>query len=169
MTRIAKLAAALTFGTAVLAPSLASAEELFKIVTVKDEIVVGLNDDLTGVTQQYNVKSFRTFEYFALAAALYYGLAKAVTLARSGDATGAEIIRTLREAVVASPSITVVEHATVVDLHVVGNRSQERLQVKTTSPRDQHAPATPQEFGSYLAAQIEQSRQLIKASGAVPD
>lgn len=43
-------------------------------------VVVGLNDDLTGVTQQYNVKSFRTFEYFALAAALYYGLAKAVTL-----------------------------------------------------------------------------------------
>lgn len=31
------------------------------------------------------------------------------------------------------------------------------------------APATPQEFGSYLSAQIEQSRQLIKASGAVPD
>jgi tripartite-type tricarboxylate transporter receptor subunit TctC len=34
---------------------------------------------------------------------------------------------------------------------------------------DLAAPATPQEFGSYLAAQIEQSRQLIKASGAVPD
>jgi polar amino acid transport system permease protein len=44
-------------------------------------VVVGLNDDLTGVTQQLNVKSFRTFEYFALAAAIYYGLAKAVTLA----------------------------------------------------------------------------------------
>jgi len=34
---------------------------------------------------------------------------------------------------------------------------------------DLAAPATPQEFGSYLATQIEQSRQLIKASGAVPD
>ena len=31
------------------------------------------------------------------------------------------------------------------------------------------APASAQEFGSYLAAQIEQSRQLIKASGALPD
>lgn len=44
MTRIAKLAAGLTLGAAVLAPSFASAEELFKIVTVKDEVVVGLND-----------------------------------------------------------------------------------------------------------------------------
>ena len=43
MTRIAKLAAGLTLGAAVLAPSFASAEELFKIVTVKDEIVIGLN------------------------------------------------------------------------------------------------------------------------------
>jgi len=47
MTRIAKLgsklALGLTLGVAVLAPSFASAEELFKIVTVKDEIVIGLN------------------------------------------------------------------------------------------------------------------------------
>ena len=45
----------------------------------------------------------------------------------AADATGAEIIRTLREAVVASPSITVVEHATVVDLHVVGGRVEGAL------------------------------------------
>lgn len=44
MTRIAKLAAGVSLAAAVLAPSLASAETLFKIVTVKDEIVVGLND-----------------------------------------------------------------------------------------------------------------------------
>ncbi|QBF27096.1 amino acid ABC transporter permease [Pseudomonas tructae] len=46
-------------------------------------VIVGLNNDLTGVTQDYNVKTFRTFEYFALAAALYYVIAKAiVALAR---------------------------------------------------------------------------------------
>ena len=43
---------------------------------------------------------------------------------------------------------------------------QERL---VSLGADLAAPATPPEFGSYLAAQIEQSRQLIKASGAVPD
>ncbi|WP_263145617.1 amino acid ABC transporter permease [Pseudomonas sp. RIT-PI-AD] len=41
-------------------------------------VIVGLNDDLTGVTQDYNVKTFRTFEFFALAAALYYLIAKAI-------------------------------------------------------------------------------------------
>lgn len=44
-------------------------------------VIVGLNDDLTGVTQDYNVKTFRTFEYFALAAVLYYLIAKAIVLA----------------------------------------------------------------------------------------
>jgi polar amino acid transport system permease protein len=43
-------------------------------------IIVGLDTDLTGVTQQLNVKTFRTFEYFIIAAALYYILAKTVTL-----------------------------------------------------------------------------------------
>ena len=43
-------------------------------------VVVGLNTDLTGVTQELNVKTFRTFEYFAIAAVLYYLIAKAVTL-----------------------------------------------------------------------------------------
>ncbi len=41
-------------------------------------VIVGLNDDLTGVTQDYNVKTFRTFEFFALAAALYYLIAKTI-------------------------------------------------------------------------------------------
>jgi hydroxyproline transport system permease protein len=43
-------------------------------------VVVGLNTDLTGVTQDLNVKTFRTFEYFAIAAVLYYLIAKIVTL-----------------------------------------------------------------------------------------
>ena len=41
-------------------------------------VIVGLNNDLTGVTQDYNVKTFRTFEYFALAAVLYYLIAKLI-------------------------------------------------------------------------------------------
>lgn len=43
-------------------------------------VVVGLSDDLTGVTQELNVKTFRTFEYFTIAAALYYLLTKFITL-----------------------------------------------------------------------------------------
>ena len=43
-------------------------------------VVVGLNTDLTGVTQRFNVLTFRTFEYFAIAAVLYYLIAKFVTL-----------------------------------------------------------------------------------------
>ena len=41
-------------------------------------IVVGLNTDLTGVVQDLNVRTFRTFEYFALAAVLYYIIAKVI-------------------------------------------------------------------------------------------
>ncbi|MEZ5905448.1 MAG: ABC transporter permease subunit [Geminicoccaceae bacterium] len=43
-------------------------------------VVVGVNTDLTGVTQELNVRTFRTFEYFAIAAVLYYLIAKVVTL-----------------------------------------------------------------------------------------
>jgi hydroxyproline transport system permease protein len=43
-------------------------------------VVVGLNTDLTGVTQDLNVKTFRTFEYFTIAAVIYYLIAKLVTL-----------------------------------------------------------------------------------------
>jgi hydroxyproline transport system permease protein len=43
-------------------------------------VVVGVNTDLTGVTQSFNVKTFRTFEYFALAAVLYYLIAKGMAL-----------------------------------------------------------------------------------------
>ena len=44
-------------------------------------VTVGMNTDLAGVTQALNAVSFRTFEFFALAAIIYYVIAKAVTLA----------------------------------------------------------------------------------------
>ncbi len=43
-------------------------------------VIVGLNNDLTGVTQDYNVRTFRTFELFALAAVLYYLIAKLIVV-----------------------------------------------------------------------------------------
>lgn len=43
-------------------------------------VTVGMNTDLAGVTQDLNARSFRTFEFFALAAAIYYCIAKAVML-----------------------------------------------------------------------------------------
>lgn len=42
---------------------------------------LGMNTDLAGITQELNARSFRTFEFFALAAVIYYLIAKAVTLA----------------------------------------------------------------------------------------
>ena len=36
-----------------------------------ERVIVGVNTDLAGVTQELNVRTFRTFEYFAMAAALY--------------------------------------------------------------------------------------------------
>ena len=44
-------------------------------------VTVGMNTDLAGVTQELNARSFRTFEFFAIAAVIYYIIAKAVTLA----------------------------------------------------------------------------------------
>lgn len=41
-------------------------------------VVVGLNTDLTGVTQELNVRTFRTFEYFSIAAVIYYVITKLV-------------------------------------------------------------------------------------------
>ena len=43
-------------------------------------VVVGLNTYLTGITQELNVRTFRTFEFFVLAAAIYYLITKTVTL-----------------------------------------------------------------------------------------
>ena len=44
-------------------------------------VTVGMSTDLTGVTQDLNARSFRTFEFFALAAVIYYLITKAVMLA----------------------------------------------------------------------------------------
>lgn len=43
-------------------------------------VVVGLGDDLMGVTQNLNAVTFRTFEFFMIAAVLYYLIAK-ITMA----------------------------------------------------------------------------------------
>ncbi len=43
-------------------------------------VTVGMNTDLAGITQEINVRSFRTFEIFALAAVIYYLIAKFVTI-----------------------------------------------------------------------------------------
>lgn len=43
-------------------------------------VTVGMNTDLAGITQELNARSFRTFEFFALAAVIYYVIAKVVTL-----------------------------------------------------------------------------------------
>lgn len=43
-------------------------------------VVVGLTTDLAGVTQELNARTFRTFEFFAIAAVIYYVIAKTVTL-----------------------------------------------------------------------------------------
>ena len=39
-------------------------------------VIVGMNSDLMGVTNELNSLSFRTFEYFLLAAILYYLITK---------------------------------------------------------------------------------------------
>lgn len=41
-------------------------------------VIVGLNNDLTGVTQEINIKTFRTFELFVTAAVMYYCICKLV-------------------------------------------------------------------------------------------
>jgi ABC-type arginine/histidine transport system permease subunit len=43
-------------------------------------VVVGLTSDLTGVTNQLNVVTYRTFEYFFVAACLYYIISKIFTV-----------------------------------------------------------------------------------------
>ncbi|RKF13571.1 amino acid ABC transporter permease [Roseovarius spongiae] len=44
-------------------------------------VTVGMAIDLTGVTQALNARTFRTFEFFAMAAIIYYLITKAVMLA----------------------------------------------------------------------------------------
>jgi polar amino acid transport system permease protein len=41
-------------------------------------VIVGLNNDLAGVTQEINIRTFRTFELFVTAAVIYYCICKLV-------------------------------------------------------------------------------------------
>ncbi len=50
-------------------------------------VIVGVNTDLTGVTQEFNVRTFRTFEFFAMAAVIYYLITKFVTLSARAAAS----------------------------------------------------------------------------------
>src|SRR5690606_35553155 len=67
LPRIASLRATTQMAWALLIPSLG--------------VAGGMNTELAGITQELNARSFRTFEFFALAAVIYYVIAKAVTLA----------------------------------------------------------------------------------------
>lgn len=57
-----------------------SNQMVWSVLMTSAGVVVGLNNDLTGVTQELNVRTFRTFEFFALAAALYYLIAKVIVV-----------------------------------------------------------------------------------------
>ncbi|NWC27231.1 amino acid ABC transporter permease [Pseudomonas tolaasii] len=57
-----------------------SNQMVWSVLMTSAGVVVGLNNDLTGVTQELNVRTFRTFEFFAMAAALYYLIAKAIVI-----------------------------------------------------------------------------------------
>ena len=54
---------------------------IFALLMTALGLTVGLDADLAGVTQKYNVLTYRTFEYFSIAAVLYYLLAKGMMLA----------------------------------------------------------------------------------------
>ena len=54
---------------------------LWSLLMTSLGVTVGLNNDLAGVTQELNVRTFRTFEFFAIAAAMYYALAKVFVVA----------------------------------------------------------------------------------------
>ncbi len=53
---------------------------IWSILMTSLGVVVGMTDDLMGVTQQLNVLTFRTFEFFSIAAVIYYLLAKGVAV-----------------------------------------------------------------------------------------
>ena len=49
---------------------------IFSVLMTALGLTVGLDTDLAGVTQRFNVLTYRTFEYFTVAAVLYYVIAK---------------------------------------------------------------------------------------------
>lgn len=69
-----------------------------------------------------------------------------------------------------APARTPAEIITKLNTEIgIAMRSAEVLERLETLGAELSPPANAQAFGAYLAAQIEQSRQLIKESGAVPD
>lgn len=58
----------------------ATNQMIWAILMTSLGVTVGMNTDLAGITQELNARSFRTFEFFALAAVIYYVIAKVVTL-----------------------------------------------------------------------------------------
>ncbi|MNC19435.1 Histidine transport system permease protein HisM [compost metagenome] len=61
-----------------------SNQMVWSVLMTSTGVIVGLNNDLTGVTQDLNVRTFRTFEFFAIAAALYYVIAKVIVIGARG-------------------------------------------------------------------------------------
>jgi len=59
----------------------ATNQMIWAILMTSLGVTVGMNTDLAGITQELNARSFRTFELFAIAAVIYYLIAKFVTLA----------------------------------------------------------------------------------------
>jgi polar amino acid transport system permease protein len=53
-----------------------SNQMVWAILNTSLGVIVGLDNDLAGVTQALNIKTFRTFELFVTAAAFYYVLCK---------------------------------------------------------------------------------------------
>jgi hydroxyproline transport system permease protein len=54
---------------------------IFSVLMTALGLTVGLDTDLAGVTQRFNVLTYRTFEYFTVAAVLYYLIAKMLMVA----------------------------------------------------------------------------------------
>ena len=53
---------------------------IWAVLTTSLGLTVGLGSDLSGVTQSLNVLTYRTLEYFTIAAVLYYLIAKTLLL-----------------------------------------------------------------------------------------
>jgi hydroxyproline transport system permease protein len=56
---------------------------VWAVLTTALGLTVGLNSELSGVTQQFNVLTYQTLEYFTLAAILYYLMVKVLLFGTS--------------------------------------------------------------------------------------
>ncbi len=57
---------------------------IWSVLMTSTGVIVGLDSDLSGVTQNFNVLTYRTFELFSIAAVLYYLIAKVIVLGARG-------------------------------------------------------------------------------------